>query len=197
MSEPEALEEHPLADAALALLEARLAPGARLYAVLDGARHPRLRAEVARSGAPARCLFHGVPPEVEAVSPWLVDVTEQHELRSWLVELGLGRAWGVWAVSAADLTELERHLRQFLRVRREDGTRLLFRYYDPRVLRVYLPTCTPEELAAFFGPIQALWLDDRDPDALQWARRGEEGQLLVEVVDLATAPAAPPTPEGS
>lgn len=191
------LDEHPLADAALALLEAR-AGARRLFAVLDGARDARLRPEVARSGAPARCLFHGVPPEVEAVSPWLVDVTEHHELRSWLIELGLGRAWGVFALTTADLAALERHLRQFLRVRREDGTKLLFRYYDPRVLRVYLPTCTPEELAAFFGPIEALWLDDRDPDAVQWARRDEAGQLVVEVVDLATAP--PPQaalPEGS
>jgi hypothetical protein len=30
---------------------------------------------------------------------------------------------------------------------------LLFRYYDPRVLRVYLPSCRPSELETVFGPV--------------------------------------------
>jgi hypothetical protein len=50
---------------------------------------------------------------------------------------------------------LRRHLREFLRVRDEAGKRLIFRYYDPRILRVYLPTCWPAELNTFFGPISA------------------------------------------
>ena len=30
---------------------------------------------------------------------------------------------------------------------------MLFRYYDPRVLRVYLPTCNFDELQTVFGPV--------------------------------------------
>jgi hypothetical protein len=32
---------------------------------------------------------------------------------------------------------------------------MLFRYYDPRVLRAFLPTCTLEEANTFFGPVDA------------------------------------------
>ncbi len=39
--------------------------------------------------------------------------------------------------------------------RSEQKAPLVFRYYDPRVLRVYLPTCSPAEFARFFGPISA------------------------------------------
>jgi len=54
-------------------------------------------------------------------------------------------------------------LREFLRVRDESGKRLIFRYYDPRVLRVYLPTCWPAELDTFFGPISAFITEGEDP----------------------------------
>ena len=47
-----------------------------------------------------------------------------------------------------------RHFRQFLRVRDEAGREFFFRFYDPRVLRVYLPTCNSEELRTFFGPVE-------------------------------------------
>jgi len=44
-------------------------------------------------------------------------------------------------------------------VKDERGNRLVFRYYDPRVLRVYLPTCSPSELRTVFGPIECFWAE--------------------------------------
>jgi hypothetical protein len=46
------------------------------------------------------------------------------------------------------------------------GERLLFRYYDPRVLRVYLPTCTSEELKTVFGPIQQFYAENESATSL-------------------------------
>ena len=43
---------------------------------------------------------------------------------------------------------------------------MLFRFYDPRVMRMYLPTCTAEELAIVFGPVGAYLLEGQDPKAL-------------------------------
>ena len=36
----------------------------------------------------------------------------------------------------------------------ERGVRMLFRFYDPRVLRTYLPTCVSDELNQVFGPVE-------------------------------------------
>ena len=47
-----------------------------------------------------------------------------------------------------------------------EGKKLYFRYYDPRVLREYLPTCNEEELAAFFGPVVSYMMEDKDPMTL-------------------------------
>jgi hypothetical protein len=46
----------------------------------------------------------------------------------------------------------------------EEGSYLYFRYYDPRVLRVYLPTCNESELGAVFGPIEFFLLEHEDPE---------------------------------
>jgi hypothetical protein len=81
--------------------------------------------------------------------------------------MGWGESWGIF-VRMNDPSNLRYHLRTFLRVRDEPGRTLLFRYYDPRVLRVYLPTCRPDELKAVFGPIDS------------YLTEGEDGQSVIE-----------------
>jgi hypothetical protein len=75
-----------------------------------------------------------------------------------LLRQGWGKAWGILTVAAADvtLTQQRIHFKKFLRVKTEDGRELAFRYYDPRVLNVYLPTCTTEEFQTVLGPLTAL-----------------------------------------
>jgi len=46
---------------------------------------------------------------------------------------------------------MRQHFRRFITVHDESGKPLLFRYYDPRVLRTFLPTCNAKELAEIFG----------------------------------------------
>ena len=41
-----------------------------------------------------------------------------------------------------------------------------FRYYDPRVFRVYLPTCNREELETIFGPAVKFFAESEDADSL-------------------------------
>lgn len=36
---------------------------------------------------------------------------------------------------------------------------MLFRYYDPIVLAMFLPTCTAAELGELFGPIDAFLIE--------------------------------------
>lgn len=60
-------------------------------------------------------------------------------------------------------------------MRDEKGRRLVFRYYDPCVLRVYLPTCNPAELRTVYGPIECFWTEAESPNnILEFrTRRGE------------------------
>jgi hypothetical protein len=46
------------------------------------------------------------------------------------------------------------------------GNHLICPYYDPRVLSVYLPTCTAVEIRMIFGPIDRFWIEDDTHRAL-------------------------------
>jgi hypothetical protein len=130
--------------------------GAGLYAVLDAARDPVVLAKVLTSDVQSICLYEGsISHELAAVAPYLVKLRRGDALTTWLVEEGWGKSWGVFARSAQEMENVRRHFRRLLRVKDESGRTLLFRYYDPRVLRVYLPTCNEKDTPAVFGPLSA------------------------------------------
>jgi hypothetical protein len=58
------------------------------------------------------------------------------------------------------------HFRSLLTVYDDSGRPLLFRYYDPRVLRLFLPTCNAEELKKMFGPVENYFVEDEDASKL-------------------------------
>lgn len=157
--------------------------GMRIFAVLDGARDKRIEPLVRTSGQDYRCLYSGtLSPRLAAAAPYLLALPSPRisGFTQELVELAWGQSWGIFLESAASLMDLRRHFRGFLRVRDEDGRFLIFRWYDPRVLRVYLPTCTAEELKTIFGPVARFVVEGDTPDALVDYRPGrpELGQCL-------------------
>jgi hypothetical protein len=113
------------------------------------------------------CLFAGpLAPEVQVVAPYLVQLSyDDKKTRKFLNE-AWSRSWGVFLRSDARLEGLRRHLRTFLMVLDPHGNPMLFRYYDPRVLRIYLPTCTRGEMEAVFGPIERFLMEDGTPQTL-------------------------------
>jgi hypothetical protein len=72
-----------------------------------------------------------------------------------------------------DFAPLYRHLKGLLRV--SSAPELLFRYYDPRVLRGFLPSFSAEQARAFFGPLRAIALEAEPADALLYFRRTDTG----------------------
>src|SRR5262249_49775731 len=140
-------------------------PHERVYAVLDGARDSRLRGWIFDTRFPRWCLYRGtLTPQLEDAAPWLVALqrgdasTQRFLARFW------GSAYGILLSSDLPSRLVRRHLRRFLLAQTEQGQVLLFRYYDPRVLRVYVPTLTPEESRRFFGGISTLVAEGAEPD---------------------------------
>jgi hypothetical protein len=148
--------------------------GGDVYAVLDAARDPRVYGAVEGSGLPHACLYDGkLPAELAEAAPHLVRLRADRPFTAKLLADGWGDSWGCFMTTSLALPELRRHLRRFLRVKNEEGKTLVFRYYDPRVLRTYLPTCTPDELATFFGPVSRFIVEsDGGSAALAFERHG-------------------------
>jgi hypothetical protein len=139
-----------------------------MWAVLDGAKDERIYNLVTRCYLGKCCLFAGeLSPELERAAPHLVQVSPRDGVSDSLLTLGWGRAWGIFIQSDDSIRTLRRHLRTLLRVKDEAGRYLLFRYYDPRVLRVYLPTCLDPELKSMFGSsITRFCLESEDSDSI-------------------------------
>ncbi len=127
-----------------------------VYAVLDSAHDRSIASTLFKSFARYECLYEGeLTSEMKAVAPYLIRLRKGEPYTNWLLSNLPQKNWGIFIRSEVSFKELRRHLRRFLRVKTEEGKTLLFRWYDPRVLRLYLPTCSEEELQYVFGPAQS------------------------------------------
>ena len=159
-----------------------MAQQARLYGVLDCARDASLYEHAARlAPESSECLFAGKLAEpVLRASPFLVELSPSDPLsRLWRTQ-GWGRAWGVLISSRATLPVLRRQLRRFTQVKLPDGAGpVLFRYWDPRVFRVFLPTVAPGEIAPWFADADRYIVETEDgKGSIRYALQG--GHLSVE-----------------
>ena len=162
----------------------------RTFALLDGASVPDLPGRLHEDAPDHVCLFRGsLEPDMAEVAPYLVELEPNSPFSGWVLEEGWGSHWGVFAVSDAGLRALRRHFRTFTMVRDPEGKLLYFRYYDPRVLRAFLPMCNEKEMNTVFGPVGAFVMESRDPDVLLRFTRAD-GSPQCEEVPLARARAA-------
>lgn len=137
------------------------------YAILDGASVDGLLDQLYSCYPEFVCLYRGeLAPDMAEVAPYLIQLEQGHRFTQWLLNNYFGHHWGIFAVSAADIHALRKHFRTFLMVQGPDGKPVYFRYYDPRVLRLYLPTCNEEETLQIFGPVQEFLLEDDQASAL-------------------------------
>lgn len=158
-------------DQPLALFREQFQP---LFALLDAARDPAILKLLLESKEEYQSLYQGAQGEkLIHFAPYLVRLPQQSPLLEKLVKDGWGKSWGVYLACEKPFQDVRSHLRHFLVVRTEDGKNLYFRFYDPRVLRVFLPTCTPEEIKQFFGPIKHYLVEDEKPEVvLHFANHG-------------------------
>jgi hypothetical protein len=131
-----------------------------LYAVLDAARNPKIIALLSHSRHEFRSLYEGnAAVDLALHAPYIVRLPEESPLLEKLACQAWGKSMGLYLTSRLPLEDVRHHLRHFLMAEIEGGKPVYFRFYDPRVLRVYLPTCTDAERREFFGPIEVVLLE--------------------------------------
>jgi hypothetical protein len=134
------------------------------FALIDAARAGSNLARIQNLAKTSRCLFIGKSAgQLGAVAPYLIEFGAEPSELEQLLHSAWGDAWGVLVNSECTFEMLWRHFRKFLLVEKSDGTKLYFRFYDPRVLRVILPSFERRQLTEFFGPVKEYILEDTEP----------------------------------
>lgn len=152
--------------AAEAVFDHTMAPQAPLYAVIDAARSPEGPHVAQEMGAECVSLFAGkMGEQLGGVAPHLIQFRARSPFRNWWFEQW-GNSIGILVETPVTLKELRTHFRTLLMVNGESRKRYYFRFYDPRVLRVFLPACTSEELDQFVGPIKAFYCESKNGEEL-------------------------------
>jgi hypothetical protein len=164
-------------------------PAGVLYAVLDGARDLELAFKAKLAGADPVSLFFGDQAgSLATVAPYAFAVPAGAAyFAAW--QAALGNSAGILLDCPAGGERLLDHLREVFVVKDSTGQEFFFRYYDPRVLRAYLPTCTPDELRTFFGPIRGIIVEKESADGYHEYGCGPAGLVREDLGLLELVPA--------
>lgn len=154
----------------------------KVYLILDRARAPEVGELIASAICKHQTLYGGKLAErLEEFGPELLEIDEKQPVTKTFATKGWGQAWGVVVLSRYDFDSVRNLLRRLLGVELPDGGKALFRFYDPRVLRTFLPTCNKEERESFFGNvIHSFFLED------------STGELSLEFTAANTVRSRPP-----
>ena len=169
----------------------------KVFTIVDGAQDKRIYGAVDASRQDRCCLpsidrgwgGQDLPWQLLMTTPYLVQLDPDEEFTGYLLRNGWDRNWGIFFRSDTGMQNVRRHFRDLLVVRDEKGRRLMFRYYDPRVLRSYLPTCVPGELSQIFGPVDVYIVPGDEPDtAIEF--RLDDGRLAKGHLMLRDGPSS-------
>lgn|GEM_PF-829554 len=156
----------------------------KLYGIVDSARNEEVFRYLILGNVKYKSLFEGTMDiQSFVVSGFLVECKKESLLFQWLTTEAWGDSSCIFFTSKSSFEDLFHHFQQFNRVRLEDDKVVLFRYYDPRVLRQLLPEYNPIELDTFFGDVQSFFAESEDPEVVNVYQKGnEEGKTVLMVL---------------
>jgi hypothetical protein len=173
------MQANPTTDRLAAILESTASRSSSFFMIIDAAHGVDIPALARGEQGPCQSLYSGPSGDMLAdVAPYLLSVQPRGQRLRWLSE-HWGRSAGVLLRTPADHAAVREHLRQWLMVTRpQDLQKYLFRFYDPRVLREFLPACSSTEAARFFGPVAAMYCEGPEADELLTFALGKDGAMV-------------------
>lgn len=155
------------------------------YAILDGASNPALLDHLYAENPPEfACLYRGeLEPDIAECAPYVACLEPDTPFTNWLSGKCWGLHWGIFALADCDLKTIRTHLRKLNMIYEPETHKpLLFRYYDPRVLSVFLPTCDAKQVSEFFGPVHTWFAEDKDGSCIQHFSRDEQQKVVCDEI---------------
>ncbi len=133
------------------------------YCILDVARIGVQIQKALEMTAESDSLYDGdIRENLADVAPYLLKIDDGSAALEWIIENGYGNSWGIFLDTDEDFQTVRKHLRKFLIVENQEGKRMFFRFYDPRVIKDFLPTCSGGQTEEFFGNITKIIVENPD-----------------------------------
>lgn len=129
------------------------------YFLIDSAQHEGSYKWLQKWNIPYLSLFEGQREEsLVEIAPLLIpldglDPTTLERLANWATDLGLKSPCFSWMESSLPADQLSAHLRNFHNVGVSDGQKMMLRWYDTRILPVWLACLEDKQLEQFTGSI--------------------------------------------
>jgi len=156
-----------------------------LFCLIDPGVHVTVPSLLEQASERMESLHDGGADNILArFAPHVVQLGLGSPLLRELVENGWGQGWACFFTSDASLEELAAHFRKFFMVQLEGGKEIYFRFYDPTVLRGFLPAGSAEELTVFFGPVVE-WMIEAKNSAMMLKITNDSRGLHTMTIPLA------------
>jgi len=152
-------------------------PNSQVIAIIDGASVSELQGAIEINKPKHCCLLSGkMDVDLANAAPYLIKLEKTSPFTEWLLK-GWGKHFGIYCIINRQVSfdELRTHFRGLLTVKTHDGHTVYFRFYDPRVLNIYLPTCTGSEAQQVFGPVTHYILERGEENTVQQYTPGLDG----------------------
>ncbi len=141
----------------------------QFFLLLDAAKMRERIEEAKRFNPEHECLYKGEAADtLHSVGPWLFSFPTPSLFSDWYIANFEKQNWGIIIQSNSDFKSLYIHLKKFLLVKTEEGKKLYFRYYDPRVLPTFLETADESQLETFFGPIDKFIVENENTELQEY-----------------------------
>lgn len=146
----------------------------RRYAVIDSAQRPHFNERLGRLGIRYCSLFDGqAESSLTDIAPLLVEYANDasgSELSGEIERLGVAKPAVSLLASPLSLQDLALHFRAFhlIKVPEKGGREMLLRWYDTRILPVWLDLLTTAQQKAFLAGIHQWQYFDRFGDLREW-----------------------------
>lgn len=139
-----------------------------LYGIVDSARNDEVFRYLVTGDVRYKSLFEDtMDVQSYGVSGFLVECKKESPLFKWMTTEAWGDNCCIFFTSKASFDDLFTHFQKFNRVYIEGDDVVLFRYYDPRVLSLFLPTCNDDQIHSFFGKVNLFFAENEDPTILK------------------------------
>lgn len=156
----------------------------RLYGIIDAAQDERIYPLLKSQADIYLSLYNNdVSESLKAVGPVLFQFRKDDRLSAWIITQGQYNNWFILFPSLGiTMIDMRRHFKRFAMVEAPNGKHMYFRYYDPRVLRAYIPSCDEEERAYIFGNFSSFWAHATDKLYYRLSSDGQTTQWAMDTV---------------